>query len=176
MTITCIHIYTLHNVTYDRPINPLPPKTQTFINSVSSFRVLERPQFAILQRAVFPWYFGIQTVAPVVLALTYPGIGGRSVLAALEAGASVYDRSVAGVLQQPGAVLAPLAVACVTGLANWAYFLPETNKLTARRRVQGMSLLRLFVLAHSFLTTPLLPVCLSVCLSVCVCMVRLINA
>ncbi|EMR68365.1 hypothetical protein MGN70_010983 [Eutypa lata] len=108
----------------------------TFINSVSSFRVLERPQFAILQRAVFPWYFGIQTVAPVVLALTYPGIGGRSVLAALEAGASVYDRSVAGVLQQPGAVLAPLAVACVTGLANWAYFLPETNKLTARRRVQ----------------------------------------
>ncbi|KAK7743394.1 hypothetical protein SLS62_010587 [Diatrype stigma] len=111
-------------------------RTQTFINSISAFRVLERPQFAVLQRAVFPWYFGIQTVAPAVLVLTYPGLGGRSVLAALEAGASVFDRGVAGALQQPGAVLAPLLVAAATGLANWAYFLPATNELTARRRAQ----------------------------------------
>ncbi|KAI0528067.1 hypothetical protein F5B22DRAFT_17902 [Xylaria bambusicola] len=101
----------------------------TFLNSIISFKVLQRPQFAILQRAVFPAYFGIQTVAPVVLALTYPGGAGR--LAALPQGIS-------GVLHPANrwGVLAPLTAAFVTGLANWAYFLPETNKITAQRREQ----------------------------------------
>ncbi|KAI8634731.1 hypothetical protein F5Y19DRAFT_122611 [Xylariaceae sp. FL1651] len=101
----------------------------TFINSITSFKVLERPQFAILQRAVFPGYFGIQAVVPVVLALTYPG--GRGRLSALPQGIS-------GVLHPTNrwGVLVPLTTAFVTGLANLVYFLPETNKVTAQRRQQ----------------------------------------
>ncbi|KAI1432932.1 hypothetical protein GGR50DRAFT_671499 [Xylaria sp. CBS 124048] len=103
----------------------------TFINSITSFKVLTRPQFGILQRAVFPAYFGIQTVAPVVLALTYPGGGSR--LSALPQGIS-------GVLHPANrwGVLAPLGLAFITGLANLVYFLPNTNKVTALRRQQGL--------------------------------------
>ncbi|TGJ87731.1 hypothetical protein E0Z10_g1042 [Xylaria hypoxylon] len=103
--------------------------TQTFINSIISFKVLQRPQFAILQRAVFPAYFGIQTAVPVVLALTYPGGGGR--VAALPQGIS-------GILHPANrwGVLVPLTAAFVTGLTNLVYFLPETNKVTAQRRQQ----------------------------------------
>ncbi|KAI0542256.1 hypothetical protein GGR58DRAFT_301595 [Xylaria digitata] len=100
----------------------------TFINSIISFKTLQRPHFGILQRAVFPAYFGIQTAAPVVLAITYPG-GGR--LAALPQGIS-------GVLHPANrwGVLVPLATAFVTGLTNLVYFLPETNKVTALRKQQ----------------------------------------
>ncbi|KAI0408760.1 hypothetical protein F4802DRAFT_364861 [Xylaria palmicola] len=98
----------------------------TFINSITSFKVLERAQFGILQRAVFPAYFGIQTAAPVVLALTYPGGSGRT------------PQGLGGVLHPTNrwGVLVPLATAFVTGLANLVYFLPETNRVTAQRRQQ----------------------------------------
>jgi len=108
----------------------LTKPAQTFINSIASFKVLDRPQFAILQRAVFPAYFGIQTAAPVVLALTYPRRGGSGRLA-----------DISGVLHPTNrwGVLVPLTAAFVTGLTNLIYFLPETNKITAQRRQQGMS-------------------------------------
>ncbi|KAF2972136.1 hypothetical protein GQX73_g1482 [Xylaria multiplex] len=108
----------------------------TFINSIISFKTLQRPHFGILQRAVFPAYFGIQTAAPVVLAITYPG-GGH--LAALPQGIS-------GVLHPANrwGVLVPLATAFVTGLTNLVYFLPETNKVTALRKQQGTVDLSLF--------------------------------
>lgn len=97
----------------------------TFFNSVTSFKVLERPQFAILQRALFPIYFGMQTVLPVAMAITYPGsnmaTGGLS---------GVFDKS------NRWGVLVPLATVCLTGLVNWAYFLPVTNAITAKRRQQ----------------------------------------
>ncbi|KAI1170731.1 hypothetical protein F4777DRAFT_568190 [Nemania sp. FL0916] len=96
----------------------------TFINSIISFKVLARPQFAVLQRAVFPAYFGIQTAAPIVLALTYPG--------------GVLPQGISGVLHPTNrwGVLVPLTTAFVTGLTNLVYFLPETNKVTAQRRHQ----------------------------------------
>ncbi|RYO82414.1 hypothetical protein DL764_009614 [Monosporascus ibericus] len=102
----------------------------TFINATTSLRVLERPQFGILQRNLFPWYFGIQTVMPVVLAVTYPG--NRTLLGAFA------DRGLAGALGAANrwTVLAPLATACVTGLVNWVYLLPETNKVVVRRSLQ----------------------------------------
>ncbi|KAI0024748.1 hypothetical protein F4780DRAFT_552747 [Xylariomycetidae sp. FL0641] len=100
----------------------------TFINAIAAFRVLERPQFAVLQRALFPWYFGIQTAAPVALALTYPG----------QLGGALAPGSIAGVLQGSNrwTVAAPLATAFVTGLVNLVYLLPTTNKITAKRRQQ----------------------------------------
>ncbi|KAI1427021.1 hypothetical protein F5Y12DRAFT_783589 [Xylaria sp. FL1777] len=100
----------------------------TFINSIISFKVLQRPQFGILQRAVFPGYFGIQAAAPVVLALTYPG-GGRLV---------AVPQGISGVLHPANrwGVLVPLTAAFVTGLTNLVYFLPETNKILAQRKQQ----------------------------------------
>ncbi|KAK7969106.1 hypothetical protein PG996_002454 [Apiospora saccharicola] len=97
----------------------------SFINATASFKVLERPQFAILQRALFPAYFGIQTIFPVVLALTYPG-------------SRVCASGLRGVLDEYNSwgVLAPLATAFATGLVNWAYYLPATNAVTAKRRDQ----------------------------------------
>ena len=92
----------------------------------------------MLQRAVFPWYFGIQAVGPVVLALTFPG--SRSTILDKLARTGPAARGIAGVLDSENrwVVLAPLAVASVAGLVNWAYLLPETNKITALRRAQGM--------------------------------------
>ncbi|KAI0180971.1 hypothetical protein GGR52DRAFT_567222 [Hypoxylon sp. FL1284] len=103
----------------------------TFVNSVSSFKVLERPQFAILQRALFPTYFGIQAAAPVLLAITYPG--GTNILKGLDT-----PSSLAGVFHSSNrwGVLLPLGTILATGLVNLAYFLPETNKVTALRRKQ----------------------------------------
>ncbi|KAI2783020.1 hypothetical protein F4815DRAFT_461606 [Daldinia loculata] len=100
----------------------------TFINSILSFKVLERPQFAILQRAVFPAYFGIQTAAPVLLALTYPG--SKNPLGVASSLAGVFHPS------NRWGVLAPLGTILVTGLVNLVYLLPETNKITALRREQ----------------------------------------
>ncbi|KAI0603066.1 hypothetical protein F4775DRAFT_11429 [Biscogniauxia sp. FL1348] len=106
----------------------------TFINSLTSIKVLERPQFGILQRALFPTYFGIQTVAPVVLALTYPG---SSVLRTALDGTTT-STGIGGVLHASNrwGVLVPLCTIFATGLVNWVYLLPETNKLTAKRRDQ----------------------------------------
>ncbi|KAI1089654.1 hypothetical protein F5B19DRAFT_466254 [Rostrohypoxylon terebratum] len=100
----------------------------TFFNSIASFKVLERPQFAILQRAVFPIYFGIQTVSPALLALTYPG----------SKSAFGVPSSLSGVLHESNrwGVLVPLGTIFATGLLNLAYLLPETNKITALRRAQ----------------------------------------
>ncbi|KAI1384576.1 uncharacterized protein F4822DRAFT_415613 [Hypoxylon trugodes] len=103
----------------------------TFINSIASFKVLERPQFAILQRAVFPAYFGIQAAVPAVLALTYPG--SKSSIHGLGV-----PSSFAGVLHESNrwGVLLPLGTAFAAGLFNLVYLLPETNKITALRRQQ----------------------------------------
>ncbi|KAI1469359.1 uncharacterized protein F4812DRAFT_422803 [Daldinia caldariorum] len=100
----------------------------TFINSILSFKVLERPQFATLQRAVFPAYFGIQTAAPVLLALTYPGSKNPFGV----------PSSLAGVFHPSNrwGVLVPLGTIFVTGLVNLTYLLPETNKMTDLRREQ----------------------------------------
>ncbi|KAK9771074.1 hypothetical protein SCAR479_12198 [Seiridium cardinale] len=99
---------------------------QTFINATASFKTLERPQFATLQRAIFPAYFGIQTILPVALALTYPGnrIAASGIQGALLNEANRWD------------VAAPLATIFVTGLINWAYCLPATNSITDKRRAQ----------------------------------------
>ncbi|KAL7627052.1 hypothetical protein AAE478_003828 [Parahypoxylon ruwenzoriense] len=99
----------------------------TFVNSVASFKVLERPQFAILQRAVFPAYFSIQAAVPAVLALTYPS----NKLAGVPWGfGGVFHAS------NRWGVLLPLGIISATGLVNLAYLLPETNKVTALRRQQ----------------------------------------
>lgn len=114
-----------------------------------SYKTLERPQFAQLQRAIFPGYFGLQTAAPVLLALTYPA---RKLL-----DAKLTSSGVMGVLERENrwTVLAPLAAAFVTGLVNLVYLLPETNKITAKRRAQGESPFPLLLTCYSRLVVRL---------------------
>jgi len=102
----------------------------SFYNATVSYKTLERPQFAQLQRAIFPGYFGLQTAAPILLALTYPA---RKLL-----DAKLTSSGVMGVLERENrwTVLVPLTTAFVTGLVNLVYLLPETNKITAKRRAQ----------------------------------------
>ena len=92
-----------------------------------------------MQTKIFPIYFGLQTVLPAVLALTYPGRAGPS--------------SFAGVLDAANrsTVLAPLAVLFVTGVVNLTVILPATQKVMAARRAQGapgLSPWTFSVLAH----------------------------
>ncbi|KAH7041200.1 uncharacterized protein B0I36DRAFT_380007 [Microdochium trichocladiopsis] len=102
----------------------------SFYNATVAYKTLERPQFAVLQRALFPGYFGLQAAAPILLALTYPA---RKLFDAKLSSSGIF-----GVLERENrwTVLAPLATAFVTGLVNLVYLLPETNKITAKRRAQ----------------------------------------
>lgn len=98
------------------------------MNSVIAHRVLERPQFAVLQRNVFPVYFGMQTVLPVIMALSYPGskiaaAGWRGVFNE----ANRYD------------VLLPIATIFVSSLVNWILVMPATNAVSDKRYAQGTS-------------------------------------
>jgi hypothetical protein len=45
---------------------------QSFIGGITAYRALPRAQFSTLQKAIFPPYFVLQTLAPVALWLTYP--------------------------------------------------------------------------------------------------------
>ncbi|KAF7532059.1 hypothetical protein G7054_g8336 [Neopestalotiopsis clavispora] len=99
----------------------------TFINATAAFKTLERPQFAVLQKALFPAYFGMQTVLPVAITLTYPG------------GLMAAPGGIRGALLDEAnrwSVAVPLATIFVTGLVNWAYCLPVTNSITDKRRAQ----------------------------------------
>jgi hypothetical protein len=69
----------------------------------------------------------MQTTLPVVMALTYPG-------------SRIAEAGIRGVLDEYNrwSVLVPIVTIFSTGLLNWAYFLPATNTVTAKRRLQGM--------------------------------------
>jgi hypothetical protein len=99
---------------------------QTFANSFIAFRTLERPQVHALQRAILPVYSGMQTVLPVVMALTYPG-------------SRVAAKGIRGVLDEANRwdVLLPIATIFVTGLVNWVYCAPAADALSEKRRTQG---------------------------------------
>lgn len=102
---------------------------QSFIGGVTAFRTLPRPQFATLQSALFPIYFGMQTALPVVLALTFP-----SERTAIGTSAS----SFAGILEPANRlhVLTPLSIIFVSGLINAAYVGPLTTKTMRERKQQ----------------------------------------
>lgn len=104
---------------------------KSFINGIVAIRTLPRAQFALLQSKLFPIYFSMQTAIPIVLALTYPlnktAIGGRS--------------GVAGVLAPSNrwAVLAPIALMFLAGLANLVVVGPATARCMRDRKSQGES-------------------------------------
>lgn len=44
----------------------------SYVASPMAFKVLTRDQFSVLQNKVFPWFFTMQSISPIALALTLP--------------------------------------------------------------------------------------------------------
>jgi len=107
---------------------------QTFMAGPLAYQALPRPQFSQLQQAIFPPYFTLQTVLPLVLALTWPG----EKLAA--AGGAVARKSTgyAGVFEEENrwTALIPIALMCGTSLLNLVALGPATTKVMIQRKHQ----------------------------------------
>ncbi|KAK9459401.1 uncharacterized protein V1516DRAFT_679820 [Lipomyces oligophaga] len=85
---------------------------QSFFVGIASFRALPRQHFAALQRKIFPPYFTMQTVAPLLLALTCPF----------------------GLKDTASMVL--LGATSISGLVNLAIIGPKTVDLMIARKTQ----------------------------------------
>ncbi|KAL3964728.1 hypothetical protein ACCO45_001732 [Purpureocillium lilacinum] len=99
----------------------------SFINGPVMYKSIDRPAFSAAQTNLFPIYFSIQTVIPVILALTFPGntlTGVPSGVSGLLDNSSRWDS------------LLPIAAMFVTGLANLAVIGPATTKTMKERRGQ----------------------------------------
>jgi hypothetical protein len=100
---------------------------QPFVAGVTAYKVLPRPQFATVQSALFPIYSSMQTMLPLMLALTFPG-------ARIAIG--FVPSSISGILDLflRTHVLTPLAIMFVTGLANLVYIGPKATQITRERK------------------------------------------
>ena len=92
------------------------------------FKTVERPIFSSIQQAIFPIYFSIQTAAPLLMALTFPG----NALFGLPSG-------VQGLLNQSQLYqsLLPIGIMFVTGITNLLVLLPMVTGVMKERRGQG---------------------------------------
>lgn len=98
------------------------------MNGPVAFRALPRPQFASLQSALFPIYFGLQTALPVAVALTATSGGQLLGLSGLTAPENRYT------------TLLPLATIAITGLVNNVILRPRTINIMRERKHQGKPL------------------------------------
>ncbi|KOS19438.1 putative mitochondrial outer membrane protein [Escovopsis weberi] len=98
----------------------------SFLNGPVMFRTVTRPTFSAVQSGLFPIYFGMQTVLPIVLALTFPG-------------SSTTHTGISGILDDSHRLgsLVPVATMFATGLLNLAILLPATMKVMKERRGQA---------------------------------------
>ena len=97
----------------------------SFVGNVVAYRALPRAQFAQLQTALFPPYFAIQTVLPLLLGLTYPAPSGPS---AVSSGVSALLRSRTDLLY--------IVATAVSGALNWWALGPLTTKVMKHRKHQ----------------------------------------
>ncbi|EQL02717.1 hypothetical protein G6O67_003178 [Ophiocordyceps sinensis] len=99
----------------------------SFVNGSVLYKTIDKPAFSAAQRALFPIYFGMQTILPAVLALTFPG----NALAGVPC-------SISGLLNGSSrwSSLAPIATMFLGGLTNLAVLLPATVKVMDERRGQ----------------------------------------
>ncbi|ODV92400.1 hypothetical protein CANCADRAFT_16528, partial [Tortispora caseinolytica NRRL Y-17796] len=89
----------------------------SFIVGPVAFKKLTKENFSTLQSNLFPYYFGIQAVAPIGIALTTPFK-----------------------LSSAVASYVSLALVSVLGLSNQFLIYPVTNKLVAERQFLSESL------------------------------------
>jgi uncharacterized membrane protein YcgQ (UPF0703/DUF1980 family) len=97
---------------------------QSFIGGIVAFRVLPRPQFSTLQKNIFPKFFALQTITPAIMLFTYPSPS--SLLTSPFSLASSTDRTSWWLITSM----------IVTGLANVAYFGPQTTEVMKLRKHQ----------------------------------------
>ena len=109
---------------------------QSFIGSVIAFRTLPRAQFGQLQQATVPVFFTMQTVLPLIMALTYPG----ERMAQMAGEYVSKNTGISGVFAESNrwTVLAPLATIFVTSAINMLVLGPATTKAMKDRHHQGM--------------------------------------
>ncbi|KAL1296995.1 hypothetical protein AAFC00_004591 [Neodothiora populina] len=107
---------------------------QSFIGGVVAYKCLPRPQFSTLQQNIFPIFFGIQTVLPLIMLATYPGekllgIGGEYIRE---------NVGFSGVMAESNrwSVLVPLATILITSAANMFFVGPATTKTMKQRHHQ----------------------------------------
>lgn len=92
------------------------------------FKTVTRQAFSAIQTGLFPIYFGMQTVIPIILAFTFPG----NTLFGLPSGLKgLLDES------QFYPSLVPIATMFVTGVTNLLVLLPMVTKVMKERRGQG---------------------------------------
>jgi hypothetical protein len=105
------------------------------------FKTVDRASFSAIQQKLFPIYFGLQTVLPGVLALTFPG------------------NSLIGLANGPAGLvsefarwhsLLPISVMAITGAINLTVLLPLTVEVMKKRRGQGMSSRRIINLQSPY--------------------------
>ncbi|KAF2729190.1 hypothetical protein EJ04DRAFT_502784 [Polyplosphaeria fusca] len=96
---------------------------QSFIGGIIAFRVLPRPQFAVLQKNTFPAYFALQTITSLIMLLTYPA--GPTALLPLSSTPKVHTLH---------SVLIGIMLVC--GVLNWTWVGPQTTEVMRLRKHQ----------------------------------------
>ncbi|OXV11531.1 hypothetical protein Egran_00709 [Elaphomyces granulatus] len=105
--------------------------SKIFVGGFVAFRALGHPHFGVLQSAVFPIYFTLQTTLPVVSALTFPGRTTAS---------GVGPSSIIGLVADENrlSTLLPLITVFIAGLTNLLLLSPLTAKTIRERKRQGL--------------------------------------
>ncbi|KAJ5365927.1 hypothetical protein N7517_008813 [Penicillium concentricum] len=88
---------------------------QSFINTKICYQVLPMKEFIVLQKRLFPIYFGTQVGLTALTVATHP------------------PYSIFSLVQNPWSV-APLAIAGLTGCLNWFVYGPRTTTAMLVRR------------------------------------------
>jgi hypothetical protein len=102
----------------------------SFIGGIVSYRTLSRPQFSQLQQKLFPYYFGIQSLAPLALIITWPAPRGSWTQP------THIPDGIEGALSTPSGVRTALLSMLLLGLANWVVFGPMTTGTIRARKHQ----------------------------------------
>ncbi|RSL61288.1 hypothetical protein CEP54_006281 [Fusarium duplospermum] len=88
---------------------------------------VDRPSFSAIQQKLFPIYFGLQTILPGILALTFPG---NSLI-----GLSNGPRGLVTEFARWHSLL-PIGIMALTGAVNFTILLPLTTETMKQRRGQ----------------------------------------
>lgn len=118
---------------------------QTFLAGPLAFKALPRPSFSVLQQAIFPWYFALQTALPLALLLTWPGeklvahvAGDHMAIIRRNAGPRGLFATIGGHDSALWMALVPIAIMFGTSLVNMVWLGPATTKVMKQRKHQGI--------------------------------------
>ncbi|TID24002.1 hypothetical protein E2P81_ATG02310 [Venturia nashicola] len=101
---------------------------QSFVGGILSYRALPRPQFATLQTALFPTYFGMQTILPIIMAFTYKSTDVTS---------PSVSHGLIALLHAPSQTpLYAITGMALCGLTNWLILGPMTTLTMKTRKHQ----------------------------------------